>query len=183
MLVDVVSILACFIVIAESLYLHAVQTILLIDDEVEITHEIGSEVIFRHLEEQLVLVYRIGNVGEHEDERLVALDAEYLCFGFDIIIEYRRELEKKLFDEMGISKAWIGRRLVEIVERCTQKTPVLEWNPETRQKEPNGFWEFDANGAIRALHELAEHMDFAEGEQSAAESIEDWLARQEGSKL
>ena len=86
------------------------------------------------------------------------------------VIEYRRELEKKLFDEMGISKAWIGRRLVEIVERCTQKTPVLEWNPETRQKEPNGFWEFDANGAIRALHELAEHMDFAEGEQSAAES-------------
>lgn len=99
------------------------------------------------------------------------------------VIEYRRKMEKKLFDEMGISKAWIGRRLVEIVERCTQKTPVLEWNPETRQKEPNGFWEFDANGAIRALHELAEHMDFAEGEQSAAESIEDWLARQEGSKL
>ena len=85
--------------------------------------------------------------------------------------------------KMGISKAWIGRRLVEIVERCTQKTPVLEWNPETRQKEPNGFWEFDANGAIRALHELAEHMDFAEGEQTAAESIEDWLARQEDSKL
>jgi len=27
------------------------------------------------------------------------------------VIEYRRELEKKLFDEMGISKAWIGRRL------------------------------------------------------------------------
>ncbi len=99
------------------------------------------------------------------------------------VIEYRRKLEKKLFDEMGISKAWIGRRLVEIVERCTQKTPVLEWNPETRQKEPNGFWEFDANGAIRALHELTEHMNFAEGEQSAAESIEDWLARQEGSKL
>lgn len=99
------------------------------------------------------------------------------------VIEYRRKMEKKLFDEMGISKAWIGRRLVEIVERCTQKTPVLEWNPETRQKEPNGFWEFDANGAIRALHELAEHMDFAEGEQTAAESIEDWLARQEGSKL
>lgn len=99
------------------------------------------------------------------------------------VIEYRRKLEKKLFDEMGISKEWIGRRLVEIVERCTQKTPVLEWNPETRQKEPNGFWEFDANGAIRALHELAEHMDFAESEQSAAESIEDWLARQEGSKL
>ena len=88
MLVDVVGILARFVVIAESLYLHAVQTILLVNDEVEITHEIGGEIILRHLEEQLVLVYRIGNVGEHEDERLVALDAEYLGFGFDIIIEY-----------------------------------------------------------------------------------------------
>ena len=99
------------------------------------------------------------------------------------VIEYRRQLEKKLFDEMGISKAWIGLQLVEIIERSMQKTPVLEWNSVTRQKEPNGTWTFDANGAIRALHELAEHMDFAEGEQSAAESIEDWLARQEGSKL
>ena len=63
MLVDVVGILACFIVIAESLYLHAVQTILLVNDKVEIANEIGSEIIFRHLEEQLVLVYRIGNVG------------------------------------------------------------------------------------------------------------------------
>ena len=88
MLVDVVGILACFVVIAEALYLHAVQTILLVNDEVEIANEIGSEIIFRHLEEQLVLVYRIRNVGEHEDERLVALNAEYLCFGFDIIIEY-----------------------------------------------------------------------------------------------
>ena len=51
MLVDVVGILACFVVIAESLYLHAVQTILLVNDEVEITHEIGGEIIFRHLEE------------------------------------------------------------------------------------------------------------------------------------
>ena len=88
MLVDVVGILACFVVIAEAFYLHAVQTILLVNDEVEITHEIGGEIIFRHLEEQLVLVYRVRNVGEHEDERLVALNAEYLCFGFDIIIEY-----------------------------------------------------------------------------------------------
>ena len=88
MLVDVVGILACFVVIAESLYLHAVQTILFIDDEVEIAHEIGGEIVFRHLEEQLVLVHRIRYVGKHEDEWFVALDAEYLCFSLGIIIEY-----------------------------------------------------------------------------------------------
>lgn len=99
------------------------------------------------------------------------------------VIEYRRKLEKKLFDEMGISKEWIGRRLVEVVESCMEKVPSYRWNPETRKDERCGEKLLDANGAIRALHELAEHMDFAEGEQSAAESIEDWLARQEGSKL
>lgn len=97
--------------------------------------------------------------------------------------EYRRQLEKKLFDEMGISKAWIGRRLAEIVDRCMQKTPVLEWNHATRQKEPTGTWEYDANGAIRALAELSRHMDFAEETQTAAETIEDWLKKQGGSAL
>ena len=92
-------------------------------------------------------------------------------------------MEKKLFDEMGISKEWIGRRLVEVVESCMEKVPSYRWNPETRKDERCGEKLLDANGAIRALHELAEHMDFAEGEQTAAESIEDWLARQEGSKL
>lgn len=99
------------------------------------------------------------------------------------VIEYRRKLEKKLFDEMGISKEWIGRRLVEVVESCMEKVPSYRWNPETRKDERCGEKLLDANGAIRALHELTEHMDFAEGGQSAAESIEDWLARQEGSKL
>ena len=99
------------------------------------------------------------------------------------VIEYRRKLEKKLFDEMGISKEWIGRRLVEVVESCMEKVPSYRWNPETRKDERCGEKLLDANSAIRALHELTEHMNFAEGEQSAAESIEDWLARQEGSKL
>ena len=99
------------------------------------------------------------------------------------VIEYRRKLEKKLFDEMGISKEWIGTRLVEIVQACMERVPNYRWNPETRRDERSGEKLLDANSAIRALHELNEHMDFAEGEQSAAESIEDWLARQEGSKL
>lgn len=99
------------------------------------------------------------------------------------VIEYRRKLEKKLFDEMGISKEWIGTRLVEIVQACMEKVPAYRWNPETRRDERSGEKLLDANSAIRALHELNEHMDFAEGEQSAAESIEEWLARQGGSRL
>lgn len=100
---------------------------------------------------------------------------------------YRRELEQKLFDEMGISKAWVGRKYVEVVERCMQGTPHLSWNPETRQKEPDGLWVFDPSGAVKALHELGAHVGFGksvEDEGKTVQRFEDWLAEQnEESKL
>ena len=83
---------------------------------------------------------------------------------------------------MGVSSAWIGRRLVEIVDRCMQATPHLTRNPETKQREPDGIWEFDPAGAMRALHELDEHLRALREEETedGVLSLEEWLARQEG---
>ena len=94
----------------------------------------------------------------------------------------RRESEQRLFDAMGVSSAWIGRRLVEIVDRCMQATPHLTRNPETKQREPDGIWEFDPAGAMRALHELDEHLRALREEEAedGALSLEEWLAQQEG---
>jgi len=94
---------------------------------------------------------------------------------------YRRELEKKLFDELGISEAWIGRRLVEIVDRSMTAVPHMSWDPDERKKVQDGDWIFDAGNAIKALHELAIQMGFAKGEEETQEqrrSFEDWLAEQ-----
>ncbi len=94
---------------------------------------------------------------------------------------YRRELEKKLFDELGISEAWIGRRLVEIVDRSMTAVPHMVWDPDERKKVPDGDWIFDAGSAIKALHELAAQMGYAKGEEETREqrkSFEDWLAEQ-----
>ena len=94
---------------------------------------------------------------------------------------YRRELEQKLFDELGISKAWIGRRLVEIVERASRPTPHLSWNSTTRQKEPDGLWISDDATAIKALHELYVQLGYAQGAEETKEqrqSFEEWLAEQ-----
>lgn len=95
--------------------------------------------------------------------------------------EYRRELEKELFDKMGISKAWIGRRLAEIVKRCMQETPHMVWNASTRQYEPDGTWQADYKNAISALRQLSAHMGFADGEKDAPEDkegFEEWLEKQ-----
>lgn len=94
---------------------------------------------------------------------------------------YRRELEQKLFDDMGITPAWIGRRLVDIVDRCTQAVPHLSWNSETRKKEPDGFYVADDATAIKALHELFVQLGYAKGEPETQEqrlSFEEWLAKQ-----
>lgn len=94
---------------------------------------------------------------------------------------YRRELEKRLFDELGISEAWIGRRLVEIVDRSMQAVPHLSWDPDERRKVPDGDWIFDGANAIKALHELAVQVGYTKGETETTEqrrSFEDWLAEQ-----
>ncbi len=93
---------------------------------------------------------------------------------------YRREAEQRLFDALGVSQAWIGRRLVEIVDRCMQAQPHYSRNPETKQREPDGIWEFDPGSAMRALHELAEHIRGLETETEDEDGpdFETWLAEQ-----
>ena len=94
---------------------------------------------------------------------------------------YRRELEQKLFDELGISKAWIGRRMVEIAERCMQAVPVMVWDDVKREKVECGIWDFNPQGAIKALHELSVQLGYAQGQEETADqrqSFEDWLAEQ-----
>lgn len=71
---------------------------------------------------------------------------------------YRIQLERQQYEEMGISEAWVGKRLAEVAERCMQGQPHLSWNPETRQKEPDGMWVFDPNGATKALHAIGQHL-------------------------
>lgn len=95
---------------------------------------------------------------------------------------YRREAEARLFEAEGVSRAWIGRRLVEIADRCMQAVPHLSRNPETKRREPDGIWEFDPTGALRALHELAAFLKEEEGTEDAVDdrpSFESWLAEQE----
>ena len=98
------------------------------------------------------------------------------------IQQARRELEQELFEELGVSPAWIGRRLVEIVDRCMQAVPHLSRNPATGKREPDGTWEFDPTGALRALHELDEHIralrEEGEGADEGPAGFEEWLSEQ-----
>ncbi len=60
-----------------------------------------------------------------------------------------------------------------------QAVPHYSRNPETKQREPDGTWEFDPAGALRALHELSEHIRSFEEDTPGAgcASFEEWLTK------
>lgn len=96
------------------------------------------------------------------------------------VMEYRKELEKKLFEEKGLSREWIGNRYIRIVEEAMEGTPHLTWNPDTREYEEDGTWMKDDKTAISALRELTKLMGYAVAEETGAkeEGFEEWLQRQ-----
>lgn len=75
--------------------------------------------------------------------------------------EVRAELEDKMVeveDKAIVDAAYVLTSLKEVSKRCMVAEPVLEYNPETRQKEETGEWKFDSAGANRSLELLGKHL-------------------------
>ena len=59
---------------------------------------------------------------------------------------------------------FVVKNLIEVSQRCLQKVPVMDWDHATksmvqRQDEAgNDMWEFDSQGANRALELLGKHL-------------------------
>lgn len=96
--------------------------------------------------------------------------------------EYRRQVAKDMFAEIGVDESWIGLKLVQLVESCMQGQPHMVRDPNTKQMVQSGVWELNTTGAAKALHELRDMLGIAperEAEQTTgAGSFEDWLAQQ-----
>lgn len=97
--------------------------------------------------------------------------------------EYRREVAKDMFQQIGVDESWIGLKLVQLVESCMEGQPHMVRDPVTKQMVQSGTWELNANGAAKALHELRELMGIEperERDEERPQSFEDWLAQQSG---
>jgi len=64
----------------------------------------------------------------------------------------------------GIDAQWVLDNLVEVSQRCMQKTPVREFDPASRQmvqatdEEGRNVWAFDPKGATQALQLIGKHL-------------------------
>lgn len=97
--------------------------------------------------------------------------------------EYRREVAKDLFQQIGVDESWIGLKLVQLVECCMEGQPHMIRDPVTKKMVQSGTWELNAHGAAKALHELREMMGIGPEQERGGEqpqSFEEWLAQQSG---
>ena len=103
----------------------------------------------------------------------------------DKVAAYRRARYIELYDKVGVSPEWVGLKLVEIVERCMEATPHLVWDSSKKEYVPDGTWNFDANGATKALSAIGKSLGmFSDKPQAKTEQegVEAFLARMEGGR-
>ena len=83
-----------------------------------------------------------------------------------------------------ISQDWVKRKLAEVAERCMEPTPHMVWDKSSQSYVHDGTWDFDADGAIKALSAIGK-LDMLSAQSETGEeiqSVESFLDRFEGGR-
>lgn len=69
-----------------------------------------------------------------------------------------KELQKIRSENLLIDQSFVIEGLIEVAQRCQQAKPVEEWDYESKSYKQTGEYEFDSNGANKALELLGKHL-------------------------
>jgi phage terminase small subunit len=72
----------------------------------------------------------------------------------DKVLAYKRALARQVYYNLGLTDEQIALDLREIYNRCMTASPHLSWDSEAHAWMPDGTWQFDARGAVKALEML-----------------------------
>jgi len=78
----------------------------------------------------------------------------------DKVLAYRRAYAIQEYDKLGMSPQKVLLDLMELYKRCMSAEPVLEWQEVDKKMRlvPNGEWQFDTRGALKALELIGKQM-------------------------
>ena len=85
-----------------------------------------------------------------------ARQAAYKLLQREEIVEYKILIAKEAYEKIGIVPEVIALQIHEILQRCMQKKPVMEWDPDSREYVETGTWTFDAKNALGAAKLMGE---------------------------
>lgn len=80
-------------------------------------------------------------------------------------------------DRAMVSAEYVLKNLQEVSERCMQKSPVLKWDYVEKSMVPvldedgNAVYQFDSNGANKALELLGKHLGIFEADNKQKQAI------------
>lgn len=69
-----------------------------------------------------------------------------------------RELMDIRSKNILVDAGYVLESLIHIAEKCQTAQPVMEWNYEEKKMMPTGEYEFDSNGANKALELIGRHL-------------------------
>jgi Phage terminase, small subunit len=69
----------------------------------------------------------------------------------DKVLAYKRAQARQIYYNLGLTDEQIALDLREIYNRCMTATPHLSWDSDQHAYLPDGTWQFDSRGAIKAL--------------------------------
>ena len=70
---------------------------------------------------------------------------------------YLKELIENRNERVQITQDEVIRDIIEVKNRCMQKSPVLFMGQQVQDENGNNLWKFDSQGANKALDMLAKH--------------------------
>lgn len=73
-----------------------------------------------------------------------------------------RELQTEEADRLSLSADAVLMEIWRTYQKCSQATPVLEFDPETGTMKPTGEYQFDSRGATNCLKMLGERVGMFE---------------------
>lgn len=72
----------------------------------------------------------------------------------DKVLAYKRAQARQIYYNLGLTDEQIALDLREIYNRCMQAVEHMSWDSEAHGYVPDGTYQFDSRGAIKALEML-----------------------------
>lgn len=73
----------------------------------------------------------------------------------DKVQAYRRVCVRELYKQLGLTPEQIGLEIWGVYQKCLEGTPHVVWDRDLRDYVPDGTFNFDSRGALKALELLA----------------------------
>ncbi|WP_082034207.1 terminase small subunit [Cohnella kolymensis] len=76
-------------------------------------------------------------------------------------VEVRAYIDEKMTErseKLNIEAEWVLAKLVQVADRSMKAEPVMKWDYEERALKETGEYQFDSQGANRALELIGKHL-------------------------